>query len=390
MNVKQGDGKNNRKNDIKSYGLYFFLYCPLGVLSPLIGQYLSGIGFSGTQVGTVTSLGTASAVFAGMFWGKIFANSGQKRKIIAFLFFGASAFALLGLCTTSFLLYAAIYAAMYFFQGPAHGLCDSLVIENGQNFPVIRSCGAVGYAVAVCFAGTLAEKYDLSVIFYIYAITFVIAAAFIMMQKEPPAGRRSEKSVSIRELIPNRRYRRLLICAFLVVGTNISNSTYFGYLFREGGGSVAGIGVAFLLMAGSEAPFMFLIPYINRKISSEKLLLIAMFLCVGRFGFYAFGPSYRMLLATFFLQGISEGIILVEIVKYFGKIVEPRLASIAVSTYYALGNSLSIIVCSFVGGLILDGFGARGVYFFFAVLNILACALYTLFGLYKRYVQLAV
>ena len=64
-----------KQNDIKSYALYFFLYCPLGVLSPLIGQYLSSIGFSGTQVGTVTSLGTASAVFAGMFWGKIFANS---------------------------------------------------------------------------------------------------------------------------------------------------------------------------------------------------------------------------------------------------------------------------------------------------------------------------
>ena len=97
-----------KQNDIKSYALYFFLYCPLGVLSPLIGQYLSSIGFSGTQVGIVTSLGTASAVFAGIFWGKIFANSEKKRKIIAFLFFGASAFALLGLCTTSFLLYAAI------------------------------------------------------------------------------------------------------------------------------------------------------------------------------------------------------------------------------------------------------------------------------------------
>ena len=30
-----------KQNDIKSYALYFFLYCPLGVLSPLIGQYLS-------------------------------------------------------------------------------------------------------------------------------------------------------------------------------------------------------------------------------------------------------------------------------------------------------------------------------------------------------------
>ena len=75
-----------KQNDIKSYALYFFLYCPLGVLSPLIGQYLSSIGFSGTQVGTVTSLGTASAVFAGMFLGKIFANSEKNEKSLLFYF----------------------------------------------------------------------------------------------------------------------------------------------------------------------------------------------------------------------------------------------------------------------------------------------------------------
>ena len=59
---------------IRCFALYFLIYCPLGVLCPLIGQYLSSIGFSGTQVGTVTSLGTAAAVLGGMFWGKVDAN----------------------------------------------------------------------------------------------------------------------------------------------------------------------------------------------------------------------------------------------------------------------------------------------------------------------------
>ena len=164
----------------------------------------------------------------------------------------------------------------------------------------------------------------------------------------------------------------------------MGNSTYFGYLFREGGGTLGGIGLAFLLMAGSEAPFMFLIPAINKKISSEKLLLFAIGVCTFRFALYATGPSWQLLLATFFLQGMSNGIILVELIRCFGKVVEPRLASIAISTFYAVGNNLSTIVCTFIGGIMLDAFGARGVYFFFAAWNLTALIMYVAMGLYKE------
>ena len=65
-------------SDVNRCLLYFFIYCPLGSLCPLIGQYLSSIGFSGTQVGIITSLGTGSAILAGLLWGRIYANTGRK------------------------------------------------------------------------------------------------------------------------------------------------------------------------------------------------------------------------------------------------------------------------------------------------------------------------
>ena len=58
---------NKKKELLKFKGLYFCTYGALGVLNPLIGQYLSSIGFSGTQIGTVTSVGTAVAIFASTF-----------------------------------------------------------------------------------------------------------------------------------------------------------------------------------------------------------------------------------------------------------------------------------------------------------------------------------
>ena len=106
---------------IRCFTLYFLIYCPLGVLCPLIGQYLSSIGFSGTQVGTVTSLGTAAAVLGGMFWGKVYANASHKKRVIAIMFTGAAIMSVAGLSTKVFIIYAAVYSVMYFFQDPYTG-----------------------------------------------------------------------------------------------------------------------------------------------------------------------------------------------------------------------------------------------------------------------------
>ena len=374
----------NKNSDLRRAFLYFFIYCPLGIICPLIGQYLSSIGFSGTQVGTITSLGTGTAILAGLFWGKIYANTSRKKILLAFMCLAAATLGVVSTGTTIFIIYAVIYSGMYFFQGPIHGLSDAFVLDRSEHFSAIRATGAAGYAVAVFVAGRVAESTGLKSIFFMYAGAYVIAACFFLREEEPTTFRTAEEKVKMSVLFKDRNFVKLLICAFFLMGTNVGNSTYFGYLFREQGGSVAGIGVAFLLMAGSEAPFMALTPVLSRKFGAEKTLLFAMVMAVIRFGFYSTGPDYKVLLATFFLQGMTNGIILVEIVKYFGRIVEPRLSSVSISVFYAIGNSLSVILCSFIGGIMLDMAGACAVYRFFAIFNFVSVILYIALGMHLR------
>lgn len=377
-------GRDNAEKTVRLSILYFFIYCPLGVVCPLIGQYLSSIGFTGTQVGVITSLGTATAIFAGMFWGQVYANSRYKRHLIGFMCFSAGLLGIAGTKTEVFVTYAVIYSAMYFFQGPIHGLCDSLVLSKDGNFSLIRSFGAVGYAAAVFAAGKYAEVTELKNIFYIYAAAYLVVIFMLLREEEPPYHREKGERIRAAVLLKNHRYLKLLLCAFFVMGTNVANSTYFGYLFREGGGDLSGIGFAFLLMAGSEAPFMMLLPKLTRKITSETMILIAMILSALRFGFYSTGPSSGLLLATFFLQGMVNGVLLVELVKYVDRLVEPKYSGVAIAVYYAIGNSLSVIVCSLLGGVILDAAGVQSVYGFFSVYNVAAVVLYLLTGLYKK------
>ena len=371
----------------KSYILYFFIYFPLGAVCPLIGQYLSSIGFTGTQVGVVTAFGTGAAVIGGMFWGRVYANSSRKRVVIMTMFILAAASALVSLAITGFLAYTLIYGLLYFNQGPSHGLCDSLVMDRKENYPAIRAVGAVGYAVAVFLCGQLAETMGLRINFVIHAIAFMIAGFIIMSFPEPVNYSKKQENgeaITIKELFRDRDFIYLLVFSFFALGPTMSNNTYFSFLFIEAGGDIGGVGLAFLLMAGSEAPFMFLVPWLNKRISTEKLIIIGCVAGLLRFALYAMGPSTGVLLGTFFLQGILNGILLVEIVKYFGKIVPPRLASLSVATYYALGNSFPAIVCNLLGGAIMDAAGVRGTYLFFAALYVISLVLYLSLGLHRE------
>ena len=371
----------------KSYILYFFIYFPMGAICPLIGQYLSSIGFSGTQVGVVTAFGTGAAVIGGMFWGRVYANSPKKRLVVMTMFILAAASSLISLAITGFLAYTMIYGLLYFNQGPSHGLCDSMIMDRKENFPAIRALGAVGYAVAVFICGHLAETMGLRINFVIHAVTFTFAAFIILTFSEPVNYSKKQETgeaIKIGELFRDRDFIYLLIFSFFALGPTMANNTYFSYLFMDAGGDLAGVGLAFLLMAGSEAPFMFLVPWLNRRISTEKLIVIGCIAGLLRFALYSFGPSTGVLLGTFFLQGILNGILLVEVVKYFGKIVPPMLASLSVATYYALGNSLSSIVCNLLGGIFMDVWGVKGTYVFFAVLYVISLVLYLCLGLHKE------
>lgn len=379
------------KNNYKYKGMFLFTYAPIGIICPLIGQYLNQLGFSGTQIGAITSIGTAVSIFAATFWGKKYSNSKDRRKVIFLLCIMAGVMAIICSHIMTFALFTIMYSVMYFFQGPVMSLTDAMVLEDNEKFSSIRLWGSIGYALAVFMAGKVGEAAGLNNIFVMYAVAFVIGGFMAMsLNKRKPyvpedkVDTKVEK-VKFSQLFKERKAIELIICGIFIFGTNVANNTYFGFLFKDGGGTVAGIGLAFLLMAGSEAPFMAIVPKVADKITPQRLIAASMVISALRFAWYATGPSYTALLVTFFLQGIVNGIILVEYVKYISQVVDTKLIGITISAFYAISSSGGPMLCNFVGGILMDYVGVRGAYGFFAILNIIGLLLYVMFGLHKPF-----
>ncbi len=377
----------NRLNHIKTNKfrmLYIFTYAPVGIICPLIGQYLDYLGFTGTQIGIVTAVGTAASIPAGLIWGKVYSESNYGKRVVALLCTMAGIFALISLSITTFILFTIIYAVIYFFQGPVMGLCDAMVMEEKLEFSGIRLWGSVGYALAVFAGGKIGENIGLQYIFILYAVIFFFGAIFAMSIHEIKHEYHEEmnKEGKFKRLIKEKKYMKMVLAGFFIIGANVANNTYFGFLYRDGGGTIAGIGLAFFLMTLSEAPFMMIAPKIAKKITPQKLVLIAMVISVIRYFWFFSGPSSVMLIVFFFIQGIVNGFILVEFIKCLSNYVSTDLVGLAMPTFYSITTG-STILCNYFGGMMLDISGSTGVYLFFTLYSLIGLMFFIGFKLYR-------
>ncbi len=369
--------------------MYHFTYMSIGALTPMIGQYLKQIGFSGTQIGTITATGTAIAIFAAAFWGGLYSRSLKKHEILIFLCGAAALISLLLSEICAYGLFLVVFGVLYFFQAPIMSLSDAFTVESGQSFGGLRAWGAIGFALGTFLTGLCVEGLGLSMIFPIYSVSYLLAAGMILWIRrgEGRTQRRGKNEAgSLRgylKIFKVKPLRRLLLCAFFWGGTNVANNTYFSFLYIDGGGSLAGVGTVMLLMVGSEFPFMDWCERLSSRLTTEKLTAVSLGISVMRFLIFSLGIPWWVLLILSFSQGAVNGILLIELVRYTAKLAPESIGSLAISAYYIIGNNLSTICCQFFGGILLDHFGAEGVYLFFALFNLTGLILYFLFGLFR-------
>lgn len=405
--------------------LYTFAYMAIGAFTPFIGPYLKSLGFSGSDIGMVTATGTTVAIAAVAFWGGIYSRRetrSSKSLLLAGLCVGAIVFALCLKAAVALAFVLLFYALIYFMQPPSISLIDSLTVLSAgtkaySTFGSKRAWGAVGFALGVFVGGRIASLAGVGSVFYIYIGCFLITAVTLILisrEGEPEsaaqegdaasaegaeqgdaaksaAGAESAASAeaadgaagTYRKLLSDKRVRQLLICMFFMGGTNVANNTYFSFLYIEGGGTLAGVGIVMLLMVGSEVPFMAWCDRLAERFTMQKTILAAMLISSARFILYGVGLPWWMLVVLFATQGAVNGIILVEFVRYISRLAPRGCESLAVSAYYVIGSNISTIVCQYIGGLLLDGFSAAGVYMFFGLFNLVGTILYVVFGLHK-------
>lgn len=386
-------------------GLYTFSFAAIGVFFPLIGQYLAYIGFSGVEIGIVTASATAIGILSNSFWGAVYYRSNSSKKLIVILCIITALSAQSFIAVKQFEIFLLLYIIVFFFENPIFPLLDAMTIEANYPFGSARKWGAVGFALGIGIAGYIADLTGIISIFPMMGIFFILTGLLlgilIYQRRDFPSriissklkrrngaqrgsAKRQKKYGGYKKLLKNKKYMALLLCAFFFNGTSMAHNTYFGFLYKDAGGTVAGMGIALLLMVISETPFMAWSEKISARFTLERIIAIAMCVSALRWLWYSISPAPGLITAAFFLQGFTNGIILVETVKYISKLVSPDLISLAIPLYTALSSNCGTITCQLAGGILIEKSGGSGVYFFFGIFNIIGLAIYLICGLHKK------
>ncbi|MCF6138336.1 MFS transporter [Pseudalkalibacillus berkeleyi] len=351
---------------------YFFIFFGFGTLFPLLSVYLKqDVGLSGTQIGAIMSVSPVVMIIAQPIWGIICDYTRRPRAVLIFTLTMSAFIALPFVYMDSYMGFILISIMLAVFQSAVVPVSDSItlnyVMANKKDYGNYRLWGALGFAMAVYLMGSLAEKLGLTLIFYSFTAALLICTIFVLsMPKESNSLQVDLRSGFVR-LIKMPKFILFLFTTFCVFGPIHSNNFYFGLYIQELGGTLAGVGLAFLLAAGSEAPFMKFSGGWIRKAGYEKILIAATLISSIRWFYYFTEPSLVAVYATTIAQGFSIGLFIPAALQYVRKIAPDDVKATAVALYSSMGNGLGSWFCTFIGGIIYDAFSLFGLYLFFGI-----------------------
>lgn len=366
-----------RKNYYMYSFWYFLMYFALGGFFPLFSQLLTSFKLSGSTMGIIFSIGSLATIISQPFWGYINDKIKRPKTVVNFLLISSSIMIFCFFFTKGATITGVIYLVFMFFNSGISSVSDSSVLASEIPFGKIRLWGSIGYAVGVQMSGIIAQKFGIKSILGVYIIFMIFAMLVMEKIRFKDSNTHSIDIHDFKAILKNKKYIFLSIGCFLLGGSIIGNNNYFGLLYKELGGSIAGIGLAFLLFAGSEAPFMAIYQKFSGKINLVHGLIIVSIFSSIRWLLYSLTNSPFILLITFILQGISVGGYLVFTTLYVAKITDEKVRTSALSLFGALSMGLGGMVLQYFAGKIMANLGISQVYTFFFGLNILAIYIFT-------------
>jgi MFS transporter, PPP family, 3-phenylpropionic acid transporter len=356
--------------------LYFLYYGAVGSLLPYFAPYLRGLGFSGTEIGTVQMLGPLAAPVAALGWAALADRTGAPERALR-LATGHSLVAagLLPLARTP-LAAGAVVLLMALGDRAVVPLLDSLTLAHvrevpGQSYARIRLGGSLGFAaLALLMGAALALRGDrpgdpLLPFTVLGLVASLAVAARGLPHARPPEGPRPGLA-EVRALLRDRTLLALLLACSLHWLACAPFHLFFGLLVRDRGLPSAVTGLGMGAGVAAEVAFLLWFPRLEGRFRLRTLLAAAFAGSAVRWVLLSVAEGAGAVIALQLLHGLTFGLFWGSAVAALGRVVPPRLRSTGQALFSAVvfggGNALGYQLA----GLAYDHYGAAAPLFWWA------------------------
>lgn len=350
-------------------GLYWMLYC---ILVSFSSVYLLDRGFTNTQIGVL--VGVSSVLSALMQPAAASLAEGSRlalRQWSALLTLGMIIAEALLLLLPGKLFQAACYMALLVVLQILTPFTYSLGMECVNrnvplNYGVARSAGSIAYAAASSGCGMLAKQYGawvLPVVLLVMSAALLPGYLTFRFGDERPAGTEPEAPQTPSDGVPFlKKYRRHLPLLGGIVLLFISHNILMAFpyqIVRRLGGDSPEMGVMLTVVSLVELPIMLSFSFLLRRASSRFWVMLSGVSFFLHAGVMWLAPNFPVLYAAQVFEATGYALYTVAVVYFVNDLVEP-LDRVKGQAWFAMTNTIGILLGTSIGGVLLDRTGAGG------------------------------
>lgn len=358
------------------FSFYFLSYAAMASFVPFIVLFYQELHFNGAQIGLLTGIPPLITLISAPFLAGIADAKRLHRFIMSLGIIIAIAATFIMQWMTVFVVILILVMLFNFFFAPVVSLADSATIamlgEEKSMYGRIRLGGTIGWGVLAPIAGILVENFGLKIIFWSFSILMFIN--LLVSQKVvhdvPVLEHTVEEKPSIRFFLTSRRWVTFLLSAFLGGLGVLTVTTYLYPHMAEMGASESLMGIASLVAILTEIPIFFFGNRLVKRFTSHGLFLLALVLMGVRSLLFAWVSTPFGILIVQAIGGTIFPAMWLAGVAYADEHAPAGLKSTAQGLLGSMMFGFGSAVGGFIGGLLLESLGGRGLFFVFGIVTL--------------------
>ena len=354
---------------------YFIYFALLGVFLPYFNLYCHHLGFSGMQIGTLSSTRSILLIIFSILWSGI-ADRYQIRKSI---FMGCSCVGalvwVLFFFHDKFLMVLIITCIYSIFNAPIISFLEAMTIEvlgkEKSSYGIIRAWGSIAFIATVILMGYLIDLLSIRIILAAVFIGSILQTVFSLGM---PHVRKTRKAVFRLNagLFFRKRVVVFLFCAFLML---MSHGTYYGFFsihLENLGYDSTFIGVAWALASLAEIVVMVRSKWIFSRLSYESVLIYSFFVATLRWFLSGFATSPYLILLLQLTHCVTYGLFHMASILYMDSLSPDDSKTFGQALNNATTYGLGLMVGFFVSGYLYEHTSAGVMYFVSGLISLVA------------------
>jgi MFS family permease len=264
-------------------------------------------------------------------------------------------------------------------MSPVASLSDSATMtmlgEQRAMYGRIRLGGTIGWGLFAQIAGFLLALYGLDILFYVFSAVMLLNLFVSQKFSFGVPEERNENSGTMAMLLKSRRWIVFLASSFLGGIGAFSVASYLSPYLQELGADGRQIGFAFLIATLTEFPAFFFGNLLVRRFTAHGLFVISLVLLGIRSLMFGVVNNLFVAIAIMGVGGMVFPAMWLAGVAYADENAPAGMKSTAQGLFGSMTFGFGAAFSGFVGGLLLESIGGRGMFLVFGIVILVGLAI---------------